>query len=459
MSRHTWCVDAQQVNLLKGIDPKVLGQRIRASRMAKGLTQGQIAGQEASVAYVSRIEAGQRRPSSKLLEQFAVRLKTTVDDLLLGPNDEQLGEMRLALDYAELSLEYGEGVDAEAQTNRVLAYSGDGGPPCDELHRRALYLHARALETQGRLDDAILDLEHLVGQGGSDLPWVRANIALSRCYREAGDLSKAIEVGQPVLGALAANQMESSDEAVQLVVTMAAAYFERGDLGRAIRLCRKAIATAEEFGSPAARAAAYWNASLMESQRGAVVAAIPLARKALALLGEGQDARNLARLRSALGIMQLRLDPPEIADAEENLKRASRELLSSSASPLDIARNEVALARALYMAGDLSEARDLAHRTYIDTVGLAPLIAADARALEGQAAAGQGDVTHANDAYRDAILILTGVGADRTAAQLWFELAGLLEEVGAADAARDAYRSAAASTGLTARASVATRRK
>lgn len=128
LSRHTWCVDAQQVNLLKGIDPKVLGQRIRASRMAKGLTQGQIAGQEASVAYVSRIEAGQRRPSSKLLEQFAVRLKTTVDDLLLGPNDEQLGEMRLALDYAELSLEYGEGVDAEAQTNRVLAYSGDGGP-------------------------------------------------------------------------------------------------------------------------------------------------------------------------------------------------------------------------------------------------------------------------------------------------------------------------------------------
>ena len=45
-------------------------------------------------------------------------------------------------------------------------------------------------------------------------------------------------------------------------------------------------------------------------------------------------------------------------------------------------------------------------------------------------------------------MVLTGVGSDRNAAQLWFELAGLLEGVGELDAARDAYRSAAASTGL-----------
>jgi hypothetical protein len=46
------------------------------------------------------------------------------------------------------------------------------------------------------------------------------------------------------------------------------------------------------------------------------------------------------------------------------------------------------------------------------------------------------------------VLILTSVGADRGAAQLWFELATLLEDVGDFDASREAYRSAAASTGL-----------
>ena len=47
-----------------------------------------------------------------------------------------------------------------------------------------------------------------------------------------------------------------------------------------------------------------------------------------------------------------------------------------------------------------------------------------------------------------AVSILTSIGFDRAAAQTWFELGGLLEEVGEFDAARDAYRSAAASSGL-----------
>ncbi len=54
-------------------------------------------------------------------------------------------------------------------------------------------------------------------------------------------------------------------------------------------------------------------------------------------------------------------------------------------------------------------------------------------------------------AYREAVLILTGVGSDRSAAEMWFELAGLLEDVGEFDAARDAYRSAAAASGIQSR--------
>ena len=54
----------------------------------------------------------------------------------------------------------------------------------------------------------------------------------------------------------------------------------------------------------------------------------------------------------------------------------------------------------------------------------------------------------AKRAYREAILLLSGVGADRGAAQIWFELGGLLEGLGDQDGALDAYRRAAASTGL-----------
>ena len=73
---------------------------------------------------------------------------------------------------------------------------------------------------------------------------------------------------------------------------------------------------------------------------------------------------------------------------------------------------------------------------------------AEARALEGQTYAAEGDMTTAARTYQEAVLLLSAIGADRGAAQLWFDLAGLLDEVGQAEAARDAYKRAAASTGL-----------
>jgi Flp pilus assembly protein TadD len=76
------------------------------------------------------------------------------------------------------------------------------------------------------------------------------------------------------------------------------------------------------------------------------------------------------------------------------------------------------------------------------------MVAADALAVLGQVAAGGGDQRLAREHYRNAVARLTAVGADRTAAQLWLELGALLDEAGDAEAARDAYLSAAVSTGL-----------
>ena len=72
----------------------------------------------------------------------------------------------------------------------------------------------------------------------------------------------------------------------------------------------------------------------MESERGLVSEAIPLAERALALLAEGQDGRNLARLRTVLADMQLQLDPPEVAEAQRQLDLAATELRESSAGAL-----------------------------------------------------------------------------------------------------------------------------
>jgi transcriptional regulator with XRE-family HTH domain len=445
-------MDSRNADLLKDIDPSDLGQRIRALRVAKGWTQTDLAGGDISVGYVSRIESGQRRPNAAVLDDLASRLGVPADHLLRGVSAREFDEIKLMLDFAELSLESGESIEAEARAREGLDRAGRTSQ--EELAQRARYLLARALEGQGQLDDAIIELEPLVASKSGGLLRVNCAIALSRCFRESGDLTKAIEVGERVLDQLAGTPLDSADEAVQMAVTLAAAYYERGDAGQAVRTCRKAVTKAETLTSATARASAYWNASMMEAFQGSVSDAVPLAERALALLSEGQDSRNVARLRTQLGSMQLRLDPPDVKEAQHNLELAARELEESSAGSVDIARNDVALARAHFLDGNTGKAREMSSFVHLTVRETAPILAADAKTLEGQAAAQDGRTAVAADAYREAVFILTGIGADRGAAQLWFELAGLLEEIGEFDAARDAYRSAAASAGLRSRPTI-----
>jgi tetratricopeptide (TPR) repeat protein len=178
-----------------------------------------------------------------------------------------------------------------------------------------------------------------------------------------------------------------------------------------------------------------------------VTAAVGLAQKALGLLELADDNRNLARLRSQLGVTQLHLDPPDLGAARTNLEHAARELAWSSAAPVDLARNRLALACTHYLAGELDEAEREAELVGQESAQ-APILAAEAWVLRGQVRGTRGDLTGATECYQEAVLRLSAAGSDRGTAQLWFELGSLLEAAGEPDAARDAYRRAAASTGL-----------
>jgi tetratricopeptide (TPR) repeat protein len=442
-------MDARQADLLRKIDPAQLGQRLRAARVAQGMTQTDLAGADVSVGYVSRIEAGQRRPNLQVLTDLCVRLGTPVEQLLMGVAPQELEAIKLNLDFAELSLESGDPQTAELQARD--AREAAEGAALKEHAYRARFLIARALEAQGLVDDAVIELEALLTPRVGNVLQIKVGLALVRCYKESGDFAKAVEVGEMLLEHLEDTPLDSTDEAVQLAVSMAAAYYYRGDVAQAVRVCRKAMTKAEKLDSPVARASAYWNASVFEAGRGSVRDAVPLAQRALALLAEGQDGRNLAGLRSNLGTMQLELDPPQLDEALLNLTQAAEEMRSSSAGPVEIGRNELAQARAHYLGGDFDRAGEMTVRVLEGVRTLSPLTAADAKSLEGQIYAARGDVNRAAEAFRQAVLILTGVGSDRSAAEMWFELAGLLEEVGEFDAARDAYRSAAAASGIQAR--------
>ena len=63
---------------------ETIGQRLRRLRHERGLSQRELAGPGVSYAYISRIEAGARRPSVKALRMLASKLRVSADYLETG---------------------------------------------------------------------------------------------------------------------------------------------------------------------------------------------------------------------------------------------------------------------------------------------------------------------------------------------------------------------------------------
>ncbi len=439
-------VDLYLAELSRSIDAAELGRRIRTARVAAGMTQAQVAADDVSAAYLSRIEDGQRRPEAGLLERMAGRMGVSLEDLLLNVPRDRVQELRLAVDYAELSLVSGDGAAALKAVDKVLADEAVANVP--PVLRAAKQVRAGALEVTGDLDAAIVLLEDLTSTPEPDANWLKALIALSRCYRDSGDFARAVAVGEQAQKIIEDLGIEGLTEAIQLTVTTAGAYIAQGDSGQALRICLRALEAAERFDSAIGKASAYWNASIAESQRGATDAAIELARKALALFELSDDNRNLAGIRTEIAHLHLLQDPPDAEAALAILATMEQELAWSGGTAWEMAYMHLLSGRAHFLLGDHEAALDCADKVLAAKPQGDSILEAHGLVLKGRVAFANGGRDTARDLFRQGVMALTAAGADRSAAQLWFELADLLAEVGDNEGAVQAFRSAGASTGL-----------
>ncbi len=304
---------------LAAVDLTTLGARVRLARTRSGLTQDQVAGDDISGAYVSRIEAGQRRPDHSVVTLLAERMGTTVEFLLTGIEPKVAEEARLALRYAELALSSGDPAQARTQVSRLL---DDETAELGELRREAQWLLAQCEQQLGNLDAAAALLEPLTADTDHRW-WLPAVIALCGCYRETGDLSRSIDVGNQAQAHVHALELDGTDDAIRLAISLVGAYYERGDESYAAQLCRSVVEQADRTGSRAARAAAYRNSSLIAHRRGQLDEAIRLAEQALILMADTDNVRSLALLRQQLGALVLE-NSSDRHDYAERLARQSR---------------------------------------------------------------------------------------------------------------------------------------
>ncbi|WP_344829523.1 helix-turn-helix transcriptional regulator [Actinocorallia longicatena] len=428
---------------------ETLGDRIRNLRIKQGISQAQLAFPELSDSYISLIESDKRVPAPSVIDLLARKLNCSPTYLVSGVSEDIVDELRVTLEYAEIALQNGAATEARARFAEVLEHSDAIALP--DMLRQARWGHALALEASGSLEEAIAELRDIAGGASLEYDrdhWTRAHVALSRCLRERGDTSAGVQVAEDALRRLSIAGGELSEAAVHLGATLLGCCIERGDLVRAGQLADDLVSRAERIGTVQARIAAYWEAAYVAEMRGEYERGVALAERALSLLGEDEDPRNLSRLKLAYASLLLRARPGEAVRARDILLKAKSEIASNAAGEVDTAWCLTELARAETMLGNPGEAVNLANQA-LTLLGDAPRrTSAWALTVLGEAYVRLGARGEAIEVLSRAATCLEDMEATRDAAQAWFDLAELMGETGDEEHRRDAYRRALVCVGL-----------
>jgi tetratricopeptide (TPR) repeat protein/DNA-binding XRE family transcriptional regulator len=420
--------------------------RLRALRKARNMTQRELAGTALSVSYVSLLEAGRRTPTGETLRELAQMLGCSVAELTGESDTPTARPPALNLVHGQLALEAGEVDQAREHFQSVLTVP-DVDPP---TRAEAILGIARAMEKQGRLEEAARAYEGLVQQAVDTpayLATLQVVISWARCLHEMGELHRAIEVGMGAIEELDRLDAWHSDASIELLATVAGAYAELGDIRQAERLLREGLEKADHMHSPRARAAVLWNSSQLACDRGRYKEALNLAAEALAYFQQDKDSRNAARLQTVYGYILLQQDPPDPVQAHRVLEQALAGLTGIGRG-FDRGYVLTELSRARLMQGDGEGAVEAAERSLTELGPEAVLERARAEAALAAALAATGERERSKATFAQAARTLNGIKASRQASRVWAELGNMLADAGDSVAAVEAFRQATASVNI-----------
>lgn len=211
-----------------------LGARIRNVRVSAGLSQSALAEGLISAAYLSCIEAGERRPSTLLLDGLASRLGTSSTDLTRGDPVAAEG-LRFELAHADLLLAWGRHEDASRVAVDLIEVATCLGS--SEITAAARIVQASSLAEQGQVR-AALRIVHPMHGGASALP---AMVATAKFRLKRNDFLGVIEVGHRAAERIGAQERISFPVAARLASTLCRAYEAVGRVSAASRVAELAL--------------------------------------------------------------------------------------------------------------------------------------------------------------------------------------------------------------------------
>jgi len=397
-----------------------LSTRLRDLRLQAGLTKTALAKPRYTVSYVSQIEAGRRTPSGEAVAFFAGQLGVSAQFLATGIPEEIEEELRFRLEEARARLREADPAKAEDMARQVMARAGEYD--LTAIRGEASLVAAEALAEAGRLSQAIDAYEEVLEADLSERDRALAVVGLARAYRTVGDLVYAGQLVETFLSRTDRGPLDPTF-AAELHSVLVSIYFERGDMARAERAARHALAAAAGAGSLELRARTYWYAARVLAEQKKWVDALEMSSRARMLMEEMDDRQSVARLHNAYAFLCLEAEPPRLEEAREHLDQAEA-LLSELSARGELAYIHEERGRLASLLHRPDEALQWAERGLADT-NPDGLEAARCLYLKGRALSELKRLEEARTALQEAAKRFGSQGARQQEASCWRELGEL----------------------------------
>jgi tetratricopeptide (TPR) repeat protein len=417
--------------------PESVGERLRRLRLERGLSQRDLSSPGVSYAYISRIEAGARRPSVKALRMLAQKLGVTAEYLETGSEIGASEARELRLAELELRLRLDGDASREELAQLLAEANADADTPVAARAHIALGLIAGE---EGRHGEAIQHLERALRAdvvNAATRPDVY--LALGQTYAAAGSPSRAVEVLERGLAELRELAPDDRPTRIRFSTYLSYALTDLGELTRARAIVSEALYDSEEVSDPYTRVRLYWSLGRISGEQANARAALESFRRAIALLEATDDTLHLARAHMACA--EAALSAGDGGDAAAPYLANAERLLGPRAASKDMAMLRRLQAMAATTLHAYERAEDLAQQALEFAVEL-PNEAGTAWWAIAQARAGAGDPA-ADTAFREAIELLHVNGSIRDYANVLRAYGRYLREVGREREALDVFERAA----------------
>jgi tetratricopeptide (TPR) repeat protein len=401
------------------------------------MSQRELAGPGVSYAYISRIEAGQRRPSVKAIRTLARKLGISAQYLETGSmtTSEEDREMRLA--DAELRLRLGGELAAAEDILREVLQEAEAAGDADAATRAHVAL-GLASARDGRQREATEHLEHAI-ESPTVTPLAQPDVyvTLGNVYLRLDRPEQAAQLYESCLEALANDPDADASARIRFATHLSYALSNLGRFLEARELLSDLATDPGGVLDPYSRIRLYWSLARLATMEGHAQAGLRHLRRAIALLESTEDTLHLARAHLLCSQILLLDGQPE--PAGPHLEQAER-LFELGGDAVDLGAVRAQQGKRAAQLRDADEAITRANES-LELAGDSPL--GSAYFALGLGHTLKGDVEAADDAYRKAVSVLRDRSEWREAVQACRAWADALRAAGRSAEAFEVLETAA----------------